>query len=195
MSIFNYKQRNNIILVAFIVLGCFLVYALSGLFSSILGAIVLFTIFRPFYLNLVEKRRWNKSISALLIIFLSLIVIVIPFLSLSIMVINKISGINKDSLPIQEWIYKIDSFSAAHLNQPKLAETTMQKLGAYVTELFPSIISSAISIVLTLLVMYFLVYFMFTQIKEFEVGLLKYAPFREQHALRFSQALRDSTYS
>src|SRR5882724_6024794 len=145
MSIFNYKQRNNIILVAIIVLGCFLVYALSGLFSAILGAVVLFTIFRPVYLKLVEKRHWNKTLVALLIIFTSLILIVIPFLSLSIMVIGKISGINKDSLPIQEWIYKIDTFAAAHLNQPKLAETTMQKLGAYVTELFPSIISSAIN--------------------------------------------------
>ena len=80
MSIFNYKQRNNIILVAIIVLGCFLVYALSGLFSAILGAIVLFTIFRPVYLKLVEKRRWNKTVVALMIIFLSLVVIVIPFL-------------------------------------------------------------------------------------------------------------------
>lgn len=195
MSIFNYKQRNNIILVAIIVLGCFLVYALSSLFSAILGAIVLFTIFRPVYVNLVEKRRWSKTITALLIIFISLVVIVIPFLSLSIMVVNKIGEINKDSLPIQEWIYKIDTFAAAHLNQPKLAETTMAKLGTYVTELFPSIIKSAVNIVLTLLGMYFLLFFMFTQKKEFEAGLLKYAPFREQHALRFSQALRDSTYS
>jgi predicted PurR-regulated permease PerM len=36
---------------------------------------------------------------------------------------------------------------------------------------------------------------MLTQIREFEAGLLKYAPFREQHALKFASALRDSTYS
>jgi predicted PurR-regulated permease PerM len=36
---------------------------------------------------------------------------------------------------------------------------------------------------------------MLTQIGEFEAGLLKYAPFREQHALKFAAALRDSTYS
>src|ERR1700712_4733940 len=100
MSIFNYKQRNNIILVAIIVLGCFLVYALSGLFSSILGAIVLFTIFRPLFLYLTVKRRWNKTLVALLIILGSLIVIVIPFLSLSIMVIDKIGSLNRDSFPI-----------------------------------------------------------------------------------------------
>jgi predicted PurR-regulated permease PerM len=195
MSIFNYKQRNNIILVSIIVLGCFLLYALSGLFSSILGAIVLFTIFRPLYINLVERKGWNKVLVALLIIFSSLIVIVIPFLSLSIMVVGKISSINIKSLPIEQWTSKIDEFAAANLNQPHFAENTLQKLGTFVTELFPSILSSAANIIITLLVLYFLLYFMLTQIREFEAGLLKYAPFREQHALKFAAALRDSTYS
>lgn len=195
VSIFNYKQRNNIILVSIIVLGCFLVYALSGLFSSILGAIVLFTIFRPVFLYFVEKKHWNKSLVAALIIFTSLIVIVIPFLSLSIMIIDKIGSLKRDTLPIHEWVVKIDAFATAHLGQPKLAENSLQKLGLFVTELFPSILSSAVNIILTLLGLYFLLYFMLTQIKEFEAGLLKYAPFREQHALKFARTLRNATYS
>jgi predicted PurR-regulated permease PerM len=195
MSIFNYKQRNNIVLVSIIVLACFLLYALTDLFSSILGAIVLFTIFRPFYLWMVEKKNLNGTFAALIIIFISLIVIVIPFLSLSIMVIGKIGSINKDTLPIVQWTTKIDAFTGKNLNQPHFAEDTLQKLGAYAADLFPSILGSAASIIITLLVMYFLMYFMFTQMRAFETGLLKYAPFREQHALKFAQALRDSTYS
>src|ERR1700743_2297045 len=120
LSIFNYKQRNNIILVSIIILGCFLVYALSSLFSSILGAIVLFTIFRPVYLHFVEKKHWNKTLVTLLIIFTSIIVIVIPFLTLSFMIIDKISGLTKESFPIHEWLQKIDAFAGTHLNQPKL---------------------------------------------------------------------------
>jgi predicted PurR-regulated permease PerM len=195
MSIFSYKQRNNIILVSIIVLGCFLLYALSELFSSILGAIVLFTIFRPFFLYMVEQRGFNRTLAALAIIFISLIVIVIPFLSLSIMVIGKVGSINRDSLPIDKWSVKIDEFAGANLNQPHLAENTLQKLGAYVADLFPSLLSSAASIIITLLVMYFLLYFMFVQMREFEMGLLKYAPFKEQHALKFAVELRNSTYS
>jgi predicted PurR-regulated permease PerM len=195
MSIFNYKQRNNIILVSIIILGCFLLYALSELFSSILGAIVLFTIFRPFYLYMVEKRNFNRALAAVIIISISLIVIVIPFLSISIMVITKIASINRQSLPIDEWLNKIDKFAGSNLNQPHFAENTIQKLGAYATDLFPSIIGSAANIILTLLVMYFLLYFMFVQMREFELGLLKYAPFREQHALKFAVELRNSTYS
>jgi predicted PurR-regulated permease PerM len=195
MSIFDYKQRNNIILVSIIILGCFLLYALSGLFSSILGATVLFTIFRPLYLFLVEKKHWNKSAVALMIIFISLVVIVLPFLSLSFMVIGKISNINSNSLPIQMWQSKIDAFTGHAFNQPHFFENTVQKLSIYATDLFPSILGSAANIIITLLVLYFLLFFMFVQIREFEAGLLRYAPFREQYALKFALALRDCTYS
>ena len=195
MTAFNYKQRNNIILVTIIVLGCFLLYALSGLFSSILGAIVLFTIFRPLYTHLVEKKHWNKSLVALIIIFSSLIVIVLPLISLCFMVLGKIASINHNTFPIDKWLAKIDDFTGYNLNQPHFAEDTLQKLGNYATELFPSIIGSAANIILTLLVLYFLLYFMLVQSREFEQGLLKYAPFREQDTLKFALALRHSTYS
>jgi len=195
MSIFNYKQRNNITLAGIVILGCFLLYALSGLFSSILGAIVLFTIFRPVYLYLVETRRWNKSLVAILVILTSLIVIVIPLMSLCIMMVSKISEINLKSFDLQGWISKIDDYAGYNFNQPHFAENTMQKLGTYATDLFPSILGSAANILITLLVMYFLLYFMLVQIRGFEATLLKYAPFREQHALKFAVALRNSTYS
>lgn len=197
MSIFNYKQRNNIILIGIIILGCFLVYALRDLSSSILGAIVLYTIFRPVYLHLVDKKKWRKPLVAFLIIFVSLIVIVIPFLSLSIMVINKITSLTSTNFPLQKWLASIDAFAGSHLNQPHFIANIniTQKIGTYAAELFPSILGSAANIFLTLLVLYFLLYFMFTQNKEFEAGLIKYAPFRDQHALKFAEELRISTYS
>lgn len=195
MSLFNYKQRNNIVLVGIIVLGCFLIYALQGLFSSILGAIVLYTIFRPFYRYLVDKKGWGKGWAAVLIIVLSFIVIVIPFLSLSIMIIDKVGSITSNNFPIHDWFAKIDAFAGSHLNQPHFVDGLTQNIGTYATELFPSILGSAANIFLTLLILYFLLYYMFTQMVEFETTLIKYAPFREQHALKFAKELQNATYS
>lgn len=195
MSIFNYKQRNNITLIAIILLGCLLFYALSDLFSSILGAIVLYTIFRPFFLYMVEGKGWNKSVVALIIILISVIVVVIPFLTLSFMMIDKISTLNRNTFPIEEWLGRLDKFAGSNFKQPHLADSIMLRIGSLATDLFPSILSSAVSILITLLVMYFLLYFMFVQMREFEAGLLRYAPFREQHAMKFAVALRNATYS
>jgi predicted PurR-regulated permease PerM len=195
MSVFNYKQRNNIVLGAIVILGCFLVYAISGLFSSIFGAIVLFTMFRPVYIFLTEKKRWNKSLTAILVIVTSLVLIIVPLMSLCIMAVSKIGGINRNSFDLQTWIDKIDDYAGYNFNQPHFAENTMQKLGTYATDLFPSIVGSAANILVTLLVMYFLLYFMLVQMRGFEAAMLKYAPFREQHVLRFAVALRNATYS
>jgi len=195
MSIFNYKQRNNITLISIILLGCLLFYALSDLFSSILGAVVLYTIFRPLYINLVEVRKWNRSLVAIILILISVIVVVIPFLTLSFMMIDKVSSLNRNTFPIDEWLGKLDHFAGSNFRQPHLADSIVLKIGAFATDLFPSILSSAVSIIITLLVMYFLLYFMFVQMREFEAGLLRYAPFREQHALKFALALKNATYS
>ncbi|MES2278466.1 MAG: AI-2E family transporter [Bacteroidota bacterium] len=195
MSIFNYKQRNNITLISIVLLGCLLFYALSDLFSSILGAIVLYTIFRPFYLYLVERKNWNKALVAVIIIMISIILVVIPFLTLSFMMIDKISTLNRNSFPIEQWLGKLDHFAGSNFKQPHLADNIMLRIGSLATDLFPSILSSAASIIITLLVMYFILYFMFVQMREFEAGLLRYAPFREQHAMKFAVALRNATYS
>ncbi|RYY34809.1 MAG: AI-2E family transporter [Sphingobacteriaceae bacterium] len=195
MSIFNYKQRNHIVLAAIILLGCFLFYALSGLFSSILGAVVLYSIFRSGYIYLVEKKGWNGTVIAIGIIVLSLIVIVIPFLILSFMVISKISTFSQNTTEIQRWLQKLDNFAGSNLNQPHFTDDVLTRLSEYATSLFPSIIGGAANIVIVLLFMYFILYFMFVQMRSFEAGLLRYAPFREQHALKFAQELRNSTYS
>jgi predicted PurR-regulated permease PerM len=195
MPVLSHQQRNNIILVSIIVLGCFLLYALSAIFSAILGAIVMYVMFRPLYLNITERRGWNKGLSALVIIVLSLFAIVIPFLLLSIMVINKIISFKSSTLPIESWVDKIDMYTSEYMNQPRFAEDTLHKLGTYAADLFPSLLGSAASIILTLLVMYFILYFMLAELREFEAGLLRYAPFSEQHALKFAMALRNATYS
>jgi len=195
MSIFNYKQRNNITLISIILLGCLLLYALTDLFSGILGAIVLYTIFRPVYIHLVEKKLWNKALVAVMLILVSVIVVVIPFLTLCFMMFDKISGLNRNTFPIQKWLGKLDHFAGSNFKQPHFADSIMLKVSSFATDLFPSLLSSAASIIITLLVMYFLLYFMFVQMREFEAGLLRYAPFREQHAMKFAVALRNATYS
>lgn len=195
MSIFTSKQRNNITLIAIIVLGCLLLYALSDLFSSILGAIVIYTILRPLNLYLTEKKGWNKPMVAILLILISIIVVVIPFLTLSFLMVDKIATLNRDTFPIEQWLGKLDRFAGSNFKQPHLADTIMLKVSTFATDLFPSLLNSVASMLIILLVMCFLLYFMFVQTREFEAGLMRYAPFRQQHAMKFAVALKNATYS
>jgi predicted PurR-regulated permease PerM len=170
MSVYSYKQRNTVVLAILIILGCFILYSLRSIAGSLLSTIVLYTIFRPVYLHATENLNIKKWLAAVLIMIFSLVIIVLPFLALSLMVISK------------------------H-NQPDLLDKGMTRLNGLAEELFPSILGGAASIFLGLIVMYFLLYFMFTKREDFEGGLLKYAPFNEQNAIRFGTELKTTTYS
>ncbi|WP_026897378.1 AI-2E family transporter [Daejeonella oryzae] len=195
MSIYSYKQRNTIVLAILILLGCFVIYSLRTIAGSVLSTIVLYTILRPVFIHLTEKWMLKRWLAALLIIVISLVLIVVPFLTLSFLVIGKISEFNKDPMRIKVIIQKIDDFAGSKFNQPDLVDKGIQKSSEIATELFPSVLGGAASIFLGLVVMYFLLYFMFVQRETFEGGLLKYAPFREQNALKFATELRNTTYS
>jgi predicted PurR-regulated permease PerM len=195
MSIFNYKQRNNINLVIIIALGCIIGYSLLGIFSSLLGTLVLYTILRPAYISLVEEKGWNKTFTALLLLFLSLIVLVLPFYALSSMVIDKIAELKNDEIYFKNLIFKIKHLLPVQENIQLILENSLQKAGNWATGLFPSLITGVFNIVLSLLIMYFLLFFMLVQRKTFESAILKYAPFRTQNAHLFAEEMRNTTYA
>lgn len=195
MSIYSYKQRNTIVLAIIAILGCSIIYSVRTIAGALLSTIVMYTIFSPMYIHLVTNWNWKKWIAATSIILLSLVIIVLPFMALSIMVVNKIDEFKQDPLRIKIIIQRIDDFVGSKLDQPHLIDKGIQKANSLIGELFPSILGGAADILLGIVVMYFLLYFMFVQQKEFEAGLLKYAPFREQNALKFANELKNTTFS
>lgn len=195
MSVFNYKQRNNINLIIIIALGCVIAYSLQGIFGAILSTLVLYTIMRPAYIFLAEKMGWNKNLVAIGLILVSGILIVLPFYTLSSMVLNKIAELRNDDIYFKNTFTKLRHLLPVNDTIQNLIEEGLKKIGNWATELFPSIISGAFNIFLSLVVMFFLLYFMLVEREAFENALVKYAPFKEQNMLRFAQEMRNTTYS
>ncbi|MES2651057.1 MAG: AI-2E family transporter [Bacteroidota bacterium] len=195
MSIFSYKQRNNINLVIIIALGCLIAYSLQGIFGSILSTLVLYTILRPAYIHLAEVKKWNRSFTAILLLVTSLVVIVLPFYGLSSMVISKITELNNDQIYFTNLLNKIKHLFEFSEGATQMIEDGLKKAGTWATGLFPSLISGVFNIVFGLLLMYFLLYFMLVERESFENAVLKYAPFREQNARRFAEEMRNTTYA
>lgn len=193
MSVFSFKQRNNLVLVVLVFLGLLILFSLRAYITSFLGAIVLYVLFKPMYLFCCKKL--SKSLSSVLIIILSFIIIVIPFFVLGYMITNKVIALREDTFQLKAILYKINDFVGIHLNQPKLLDRYLEKLTALVQEFFPSFLGGAFDVFLSVILMYFMLYFMFVQSEGFEKVLIKYAPLREHHARQFAEELKNTTYS
>ncbi|MFC5284172.1 AI-2E family transporter [Pedobacter alpinus] len=193
MSVFTDKQRNNIVLITIVILACVIIYSLRELFNAFLGSIILYTIFKPVYNYFLTKI--GKIASTISVIIISFIIIIIPFFTISYMVVNRMTNLKNDQFRIKAIISKIDDFVGVKLNQPNLVEKYVSKLGDFVQDLFPSVVSGAFGVFLTITVMYFILYFMFVQSEKFEENLLKYAPLKKNHSLQFGIELKNTTYS
>lgn len=195
MSIFTYKQRNTINLVIIIALGCIIAYSLQGIFGSILSTLVLYTILRPGFIYLADDKKLNRSFAAVLVLFVSILLIILPFYGLSSMVLQKIDELQNDHIYFTNLLFKVKHLIPVGSDAQHLIEEGVKKAGTWATELFPSLISGAFNIILGLLLMYFLLYFMLVENERFESALIKYAPFRSQNAHRFAEEMRNTTYA
>lgn len=191
----TFKERNLVVLILLILLGGFILFSLRGIFGAVLGTVVMYTIFRPLNLYLIKTRKWRKQGSAIFILFASFCLIILPFLGVGYMIISKLITLQKNPKWIQETIQKVNEFAGDKLHQPDLVENSLRNVLTYAASFFTSIIGGAAEILISIGVMYFLLYFLLAEYKKFESGLLRFAPFREENALRFGRELRNITYS
>ncbi|MFD2161578.1 AI-2E family transporter [Paradesertivirga mongoliensis] len=195
MAFFNYKQRNNIVLIILIILGGGILYSLRYIAGTLLSTVVMYTIFRPVYLHINQKWQWRKAAASISVIIISFIIIILPIITLCLMVMHKVNEFRQDPLRVQYLVKRLDAFFYKTFNQRNLVDNALDRASGYASDLFPSILGGAGSLLLGISVMYFLLYFMFRHYQKFEAGLIRFSPFREQNALKFADEMKNTTYS
>lgn len=194
-SVFNLKERNIITLVILIVLSAILVYAVRGIVGAILGTFVMYTLFRPMNIWMVDRLRWRRPLAAVIIILVSFLIIVLPLLGIGTMLTRKVIQLLENPDWITNVVQSIDQFAGDTLGKPDLIQEQLESSATYLGGVITSLLSGAASLFLDITVMYFLLYFMFCHYRSFERGLLRYSPFDMENAVLFGHELRNITYS
>lgn len=192
MSIYSSKQQKLIILVIILCLGAFLAYSLKDIISAGLGAIVIYTLLRNSFIRLINERNWKRPLAALFIIFSSFLVIILPFLILSWMVVNKINYYTNNTTEITNILNHFSSLFGVDFASDRVVDI-ISKLETWALGSFPSLVSAILNIFLLISIMYFVLYFMFTQYENFESALLKYLPFKEKNSFLLAEELQKIT--
>ncbi|GGG98652.1 AI-2E family transporter [Parapedobacter pyrenivorans] len=194
-SVFTQKERNIITLVLLILLGAVVAYAVRGIIGALLGTMVMYTIFRPMNIWLVERLKWRRPIVAVVIIAISFVIIVLPFLGIGTLLTNKIVALVKNPEWIKNAVDTINEYAGDKIGKPDLLQEQLEKSATYFGGMFTSLLSGAAGLFLDITVMYFLLYFLLVNFRTFERGLLRYSPFEVENAVRFGHELRNITYS
>jgi predicted PurR-regulated permease PerM len=195
MSLYTIRQKKNIVLAVTCILGLFILYSLSEVFTAFLGAVVFYTLFKPLFTYFIARHRWPRPLAAILVILLSFLIIILPFSALTLMIFNKIIEFRNHPEQVNVIIQQLNDFASNKLHQPEIVDDIILKAEAYALSTFSSAVNGILSVALKVTVMYFVLYFMLVSFEKFEGILFKYMPFRQQNSLIFAHELRNITYS
>ncbi|TLV03186.1 AI-2E family transporter [Dyadobacter luticola] len=186
---FNNRLRQIFFLVLVIALSVTVFKQLYTFFPGFLGALTLYILCRRWYFYLTLKKKWNKSLTAILFMVAFLACIVAPiYLSLQ-MVYNKINVIIKEPEQVNHAINAISNQIKQWTGQDLLTKEATADLKKRVTGFIPIILNSSATMLGNLLMILFLAFFMFQNGHDIEDNLKKNIPLKRRNIDLFADEI------
>ncbi|GDX51236.1 AI-2E family transporter [Bacteroidota bacterium] len=177
------------------VLFLFLIYSVNIFIPAFLGALIFYVLFRKFMRRLIEKNKWKKWLAALLIIFLSFLVIVIPVSALLYVLFGKVQTILTNQQDVILGYYTLIDKLNGIFDREIINSKTVTDFTKNIAALVPSILNSALQIFASLLMMYFLLFYLLVNIGKVESSFFSYLPFTQEGIRILTKELHDMTFA
>lgn len=144
------------------VFGLFILYMLNGFFSPIFAAVVLAIIIYPIY-NYILKKTGNKVLSASLIIIGVLLVVIIPLSTISGILFGQIQNFNLDPEKVIKYENTLNDVFGVNVS----IDTTISQIESFIKdqsrETFPKLISMTSNVLLSIFIMFFILFYLLTE--------------------------------
>jgi predicted PurR-regulated permease PerM len=176
-TIYTPKQQRVLLIISLVVIAGFILIGLRQYTIALLGSGIIYVIFRPWFTNLVHKRKWNRLLVTILLILFSVLVIILPFLALSLLLVNRIQYYSQNTDQILQLIEKLEKATGIQLTDQTSIKNLVKQSAGFASQQFPSILSGTLDVIISLGLLYVGLYFIFMEEEKFLKGLRKYLPF------------------
>lgn len=179
---YNSKLKKNVALTIIVVLGVFIVYAILPFLSAVMGALVLTALFKPLYRKLAK--RLHPSISAIIVIAISLLVIMIPLFFLGKLLVSEVGIITRNQEVMTNIFHKIELLSGEKIDIESSGERLSLRFLGYLHSAISAFLGSVSWIAANLFIMYFVFYYLLIGNKKFIDSVKELIPFSKRNKER-----------
>ena len=191
-TIYTPQQQRILLIASLLVIAGFIIFGLSGYISAFLGAGILYVVLRPWFTALAIKRHWSRPLVATLLIIFSFVVIIMPFVTLSLLLVDRIQYYIQHTDEIMGLVKNVEDLTGYKITSQANIQTIAKQAGTYASRLVPSIAGGALDFIVIIGLMLFTLYFMFTEQEGFQKGLRKYLPFKYDTQKELGESLRNN---
>jgi len=189
------RIRQIFFLIVITLLGLLLFRELYTFIPALLGAVTLYIIMRKWMFHLTIKKKWRKTWTAALLMFLSLIIILFPIGVLVNMVSAKVTFAVQHSNELIGALKTIVSDLEKKFDVEIVSDENINKLGNIISGGIPKLLSATFNILGTIFFMYFILYFMLVNGRKMENNIYEHMPLRDENAVMLGKEVKNMVLS
>lgn len=176
-------------------LGGLLFWNLRSFLPALLGAYTLYILLRRFNIALTKKHNWNSKLAAAMLMLASFLVLALPVYFLVQMLYNShsiaLSQYSSVFGSVKAYVEALERSYEINL----IDEQSFDQFTNWATRTVQEVLSNTLNGIATVVIMYFLLYFMLTQWQSMEKSLLALLPLQSQNATHLRRELNRLVYS
>lgn len=189
------KINRYFFLAAIIVFGIMLYYSLSQFFTAFLGAVIFYVLSRKFMDRLIKKRGWRKPAAAVLIMFISFIIIMVPIAVAAFLLYNKGKYYLANPEELVRSLYKVQERLTENYGITVLTPERIAEVQQRATSAISGLLNEGLNFFGTITMLYFFLYFMLISINRMEAAIVFFLPFKRDKIELFGKELVALTFS
>ncbi|MGY0392854.1 AI-2E family transporter [Bizionia sp. KMM 8389] len=181
MTIIPPKVIRQLFLLLLIVLVCSLIFReMMPYLSGVLGAITIYVLLRKTMAKLV-KRGWNASLAAVFLMVISFFSILLPIAGAAIMLGNKVSEAVSNSERITKIVKKQLTEIEAQFGYDLSSQIDASAISSWLSKNLQNVAGGTFDTVIAISIMYFMLFYMFTNRKQLRESLMDYIPINKDN--------------
>jgi len=191
-NIYTPRQQRILLIASLILIAAFIIAGLRQYATGFLGAGILYVVFRPWFTKLVHQRKINRRLVTIGLMLFSLIVIILPFLALSLLLVDRIQYYSQNTGQILGVISQLERITGFQITSQENVQSLVRQGATFASRQFPSILSGTLDLIVIIGLLYFALYFMFMDEDAFLNGLRRYLPFRDDTIDELGEDLKNN---
>ncbi|MES2566598.1 MAG: AI-2E family transporter [Bacteroidota bacterium] len=190
-----FNQKKNIFLVIIILFGLLLVFSLKEYFTAFLGSVIFYVLFKNWMDKLVNKRKWKKSVAAILINVVSFFIILLPITFFVSMIYNKVMPVASNPEVLMPYVHQMDSTLQHQYGIKILTVKNIDMVKTESTKMFSGALNQGLAFFSSIVMLYFFLYFMLINFNRMEASIILSLPFKKSKIKMFGAELKAQTFS
>lgn len=189
-QISNNKIR-QVVLLGFILTFLYLIGSnLREFLPAFLSAVTLFVVFRDYYCKLVEVKKWRPWVASVFLMLVSVLVILLPLYYVIDTLVSKLANSRVYVNLIINYAETLYQYIEQKLGFNILNSIDLKKVGEWATSYSSSLVSKTIETMTTIVMTYFILYFMLINTRKMENAFRIMVPLKRSNLNKIGDKFR-----